>query len=227
MVRELVVEGICAGYGGESVIRDVTFRVPATAMLAVTGASGAGKSTLLWTVAGAMGALDGQVSVDGERIGSHRDAIGRGIGLMPQGNALALSLTAAENLIVPLVAQGLSGAQAEQRAQESLDRVGLGDSTGHLIEELSGGQQQRVAAARLLGSEYDILLADEPTSDLDAANRALIMQLLRARAQAGAIVVVTTHDPEAAEVADGELHLDDGLAQWVRELPHPPLATTS
>lgn len=215
---EFVVEGLTAAYDAEPVVRDVSFRLPAGSMLAVTGASGAGKSTLLWCLAGAKRPVGGTITVDAAAVTDHRSGRRAGVALMPQGNGLALGLTALENVVLPLVAQGMSGPEANERARTRLEQVGLGDSSTHLIEELSGGQQQRVAVARLLADTGEVLLADEPTSDLDAANRATVMTLLRERAQAGAVVVVTTHDQEAAEVADGEIHLDEGTPSTVREL---------
>ncbi|MDF8264925.1 ATP-binding cassette domain-containing protein [Luteipulveratus flavus] len=212
----LTVVGVSGGYDGVDVVHDVAFEAQPGDILAITGPSGAGKSTLLWTLMGAQGASGGRVQVGAQRIGSHADALEAGVRLMPQGNALAATLTAAENIVLPLLATGVEPAQAEARAAQSLDAVGLGDSGDHLVEELSGGQQQRAAAARLLAASADVLLADEPTSDLDAVNRARIMALLRAEARAGAVVVVTTHDPEAAAEADAEIHLDEGRMTWVR-----------
>jgi putative ABC transport system ATP-binding protein len=141
-----------------------------------------------------------------------------GVVIMPQGNALATVLTAAENVVVPLLAAGVPPEQAHALATSTLEEVGLGGAGTQLVEELSGGQQQRVAVARGLAQRGRVLLADEPTSELDAVNRARVVALLRAEAERGAAVVMATHDPEAAEACDGELHLDDGLPTWVREL---------
>ncbi len=117
-----------------------------------------------------------------------------------------------------MLATGVGAAAAYQRTQDALALVGLEESGNHLIEELSGGQQQRVALARAFAAQAVVLLADEPTSDLDAANRERVMVALRAEAERGAIVVMATHDPEAAAQTDGELHLDEGVAEWRRTL---------
>ncbi|WP_155892903.1 ATP-binding cassette domain-containing protein, partial [Intrasporangium chromatireducens] len=130
--------------------------------------------------------------------------------LIPQGNGLASVLTAEENCLLPLVARGLPAKQARARVRRALADVGLEESAGHLIEELSGGQQQRVAVARALATEPVVLLADEPTSELDHTNRERVLALLRGVAERGGTVVMATHDPEAALAADDALHLDAG-----------------
>jgi putative ABC transport system ATP-binding protein len=127
-------------------------------------------------------------------------------------------LTAYENIVVPLLSGGVPPTEAHGRARDALGVVGLEEWAEHLVEELSGGQQQRVAVARALASNANVLLADEPTSDLDGRNREVVLAALRAAADRGAVVVLTTHDPEAAAAADGELALDAGEATWVRAL---------
>ena len=109
----------------------------------------------------------------------------------------------------PLLARGVAAAHAPARADAALDAVGLGEVFSHLVEELSGGQ--RVAVARALALDCLVLLADEPTSELDHTNREVVLRLLRARASQGAAVVMATHDPEAAAAADRVVHLDDGV----------------
>ena len=138
--------------------------------------------------------------------------------MVPQGNGLAAVLTAYENIVVPLLDGGVPSGDADSRAREALDVVGLEEWAEHLVEELSGGQQQRVAVARALAAQASVLLADEPTSDLDGRNREVVLTALRAAADRGAVVVMATHDPEAAAAADGELALDSGEATWVRSL---------
>ena len=154
----------------------------------------------------------------GTELADREQAAAQGVVVVPQGNGLASSLTAAENVLVPLLAGGVPADEAARRTADALTLVGLEESGNHLIEELSGGQQQRVALARAFGARARLLLADEPTSDLDAANRERMVAALRGEAVRGAIVVMATHDPEAAEQADGELHLDEGVATWVRPL---------
>jgi len=211
--------GLRVSHEGRLVLDGAGLEVAAGQLLAVTGPSGAGKTTLLWALAGLRSADEGQVLLDGAPLASRDDAAGRGVVVVPQGNALATVLTATENVVVPLLAAGVSPDDARQRAAARLEDVGLGQSGHQLVEELSGGQQQRVAVARGLAQQGRVLLADEPTSELDAVNRARVVELLRAAATAGAAVVMATHDPDAAAACDGELHLDAGVPEWVRRLP--------
>jgi putative ABC transport system ATP-binding protein len=213
---ELRVEGVRVEYGDLVAVRDVDLVVHPGQLISVTGPSGAGKSSLLWAIAGALEPAAGRVLLADQPLGDREHAAGRGVALVPQGNGLASSLTAAENVLVPLLAGGVPADEAYRRTDEALTLVGLEESGNHLIEELSGGQQQRVALARAFAARATVLLADEPTSDLDAANRERVVAALRAEAHRGAIVVMATHDPEAAEQTDAELHLDAGVAAWVR-----------
>jgi len=214
----LVLDGVAVRYGALVAVAPLSLEVPGGRLLAVTGPSGAGKSSLLWAMAGALEPDRGAVEVDGVPVGGRPEAAARGIAVVPQGNGLAAVLTAYENIVVPLLDGGLSSSEADARAREALDVVGLEEWAGHLVEELSGGQQQRVAVARALAARAAVLLADEPTSDLDGLNREMVLGALRAAADRGAVVVLATHDPEAAAAADGELSLDAGEATWVRTL---------
>jgi putative ABC transport system ATP-binding protein len=212
----IAADAVSVDYDGERRLHEVSLRVPAGRMLAITGSAGAGKTTLLWALAGLVSPAAGAVTAGGQT--RRRHANGTRIVLMPQGDGLAGVLSATENVVVPLLASGVAPDEAQARAAAALEAVGLGEAGSQLVEELSGGQQQRVCVARGLARRGDVLLADEPTSAVDAANRGLVMQLLRAVAERGAAVVVATHDPEAAAECDGELHLDDGRASWVRPL---------
>ena len=214
----LELETVEVRYGGLLAVAPVSFTVPAGRLLAVTGPSGAGKSSLLWLMAGALEPDRGQVRVGGTPVGGRPEAAARGVAVIPQGNGLAAVLTARENVVVPLLDGGLAPDEADARAHEALELVGLVEWGGHLVEELSGGQQQRVAVARALATRPAVLLADEPTSELDSRNREIVLTALRSVAHGGAVVVMATHDPEAAAAADGELALDAGEATWVRPL---------
>ena len=216
------VERVTVGHRpGDPVLRDVSVTVSPGQLLAVTGPSGAGKTTLLWTIAGLLRPFEGRVTVGGESLLSRDQAVARKGVLIPQDNGLAAILTAAENLQVALIANGMVPAEARRATAEALARVGLAAHGDQLVDELSGGQQQRTAIARGLALQGDVLLADEITSQLDAANRQLVMDLLRAEADRGAVVIFATHDPEAAAACDAELHLLDGRAELVRAFSTP------
>jgi putative ABC transport system ATP-binding protein len=217
-MSDVALDSVEVRYGGLVALATLSLTVPAGRMLAVTGPSGAGKTTLLWLMAGALEPDRGSVQVDGSPVGDRPEAAARGIAVVPQGNGLAAVLTAYENIVVPLLDGGVPPVEADRRARQALVVVGLEEWAEHLVEELSGGQQQRVAVARALAAEASVLLADEPTSDLDGRNREVVLAALRAVADSGAVVVLSTHDPEAAAAADGELALDSGEATWVRAL---------
>ncbi|GAB2617507.1 macrolide ABC transporter ATP-binding protein [Paractinoplanes abujensis] len=212
-----VVDADLAWDSDRTVLRGVGVEARPGQILAVTGTSGAGKTTLLSAMAGLLTPARGEVLVDGERLDSRDQAVKLGVVLIPQDNGLAAILTAAENISVAVIATGGTAAEARRRTAESLEPLGLSGQANQLIEELSGGQQQRTAIARGLALRGDVLLADEITSELDAANRQRVMELLRAEADRGATVVFATHDPEAAAACDRELHLIDGATDWVRD----------
>ena len=209
------VEGLGVRFGHRRALEGVTLAARPGVVTAVTGPSGAGKSTLLWSIAGAItgATVEGTVRVGHATVrpaGGRAATLALGVGLVPQGNGLASVLTAWENCIVPLLDGGVGPGEAAQRVSEALTAVGLEESGGHLIEELSGGQQQRVAVARALASRPAVLLADEPTSELDHVNRERVLELLHDLAAAGCTVLMATHDPEAAAQAAAEVHLDEG-----------------
>jgi putative ABC transport system ATP-binding protein len=216
-MRTLTVDAAQVAYGdGVPVLRDVTVTVRPGEILAVTGPSGAGKTTLLAAMAGLLPPATGRVLVDGGELKDRDQGVALGVVLIPQENGLAAILTAAENIAVAVIATGGTPADARRGTAESLERVGLAGQADQLVDELSGGQQQRAAIARGLALRGDVLLADEVTSELDAANRQKVIELLRAEAVRGAAVVFATHDPEAAAACDHELHLLDGEATLLR-----------
>jgi len=216
-MRTLTVEAADVSYnGGTPVLRDVSVTARPGELLAVTGPSGAGKTTLLAAMAGLLRPATGRVLVDGDELRDRDQGVGLGVVLIPQENGLAAILTAAENIAVAMIATGGSPADARRGTTDALERVGMAAQADQLIEELSGGQQQRTAIARGLALRGDVLLADEVTSELDAANRQRVIEALRAEAGRGAAVVFATHDPEAAAACDHELHLLDGEATLLR-----------
>ena len=203
--------GVVVRFGDTTALARVDLVVRPGELVAVTGHSGAGKTTLLSVLAGVTRPDEGEVLVGDAVVDGIEAAVAAGVALVPQGNGLAAVLTAHENVLLPLLARGANPRRAPARAAEALESVGLAEVHAHLVEELSGGQQQRVAVARGLALGSPVLLADEPTSELDHTNREVVLRLLRARAAAGAAVVMTTHDPEAAAAADRVVHLDDGV----------------
>jgi putative ABC transport system ATP-binding protein len=213
---EVAARDIHVSYDAHEVLQGVDLRVAPGQMIAVTGPSGAGKTTLLWVLAALVNPEQGEVTIGGDTHRDRDETSAVGVVLIPQDNALAAVLTAAENVLVPLLAAKIRPEEAREVTAWALRIVGLGDAGDQLVEELSGGQQQRVAVARGLAQQGTVVLADEPTSELDAVNRGHIIALLRAEAERGAAVVLATHDPDAAAECDAELHLDAGDATWVR-----------
>ena len=194
---------------GERLILDgLSLSAPAGRVLAVRGPSGSGKSSLLAILGGLIAPSAGAVTLDGLAVGPAAElAMRRRFGFVLQGYGLVAALTAYENVAIVLQAVGTPRAEARARARHVLEQVGLELVADHLVEDLSGGQQQRVAVARALVSDADVFLADEPTAQLDAENRGLIVSLLIARARAGAIVAIASHDPDVVEACDDVLDL--------------------
>jgi putative ABC transport system ATP-binding protein len=223
----LEVEGLEVRYADRLVLGPLDLTLPPRAMIAVTGSSSSGKSTLLAALAGAVTPSAGTVTLGGTELRDRPTASRQGVAFMPEGGSLVSTLTAAENVLVPLLARHVGPDEARGRTDAALRTVGLAEEEGHLPEELSGGQQQRVALAVLLASGGRVLLLDEPTSELDAANRQRVLAALRTQAAAGATVVLATHDPEAAAPADAELVLDEGTASWGRPLPGSSTRSTA
>lgn len=214
----LTIHDMSVGYGEDpTVLRDVSVTVRPGRILALTGSSGAGKSTLLNAMAGLLRPRDGVVRVDGQPLRDRDHAVEHRIVLVPQDNGLAPILTAAENLQVALLADGMTPPEARRQTAAMLDLLGLSGQTDQLVEELSGGQQQRTAVARGLALRGGVLLADEVTSELDAGNRQRVLDLLHDEARRGAAVVFATHDPEVAAACEAELHLVEGRAEVLRD----------
>lgn len=217
-VGALTAHDLEVRHGERTAVQTLDLTLPAGTLVAVTGTSGSGKSSLLGALAGTVAPTSGTVAVDGVEVRDRAGASRLGIGFLPQNGGLVSVLTVEENIAVALLALGIDPAEVSRRARDALSLVGLDDEGTHLAEELSGGQQQRAAIAVLLATHPRVLLLDEPTSELDARNRQRVLAALRAEALDGAVVVLATHDPEAAAPADAELALDEGRATWVRQL---------
>jgi ABC-type lipoprotein export system ATPase subunit len=188
--------------------------IPAGQFLAVMGPSGSGKSTLLHLVAGLDQPDGGSIRVSGQDILALSDdeltlLRRRRLGLVFQAFNLLDALTAAENVALPLIVDGVSEAEANQRAAQALDRVGLAHRGRHLPKEMSGGEQQRVAIARALAIRPVLLLADEPTGNLDTHNGDQVMHLLRELVSEGQTILMVTHNPAHAAMADRIFMLRD------------------
>ncbi len=197
-----------------TILHPIDLKVPSGQRLAIVGPSGSGKSTLLGLIAGLDAPSSGAIVIDETDITTlSEDQLarlrGEKIGIVFQSFHLIPSLTALENILVPMEIAGRR--DAGRRARDLLVEVGLDDRGHHYPSQLSGGEQQRVAIARALSNEPVILLADEPTGNLDSRTGHQVIELLLAiNKQRGATLVVVTHDQEIASVADGRVFLRDG-----------------
>ena len=209
-----VSKTVMSGSEPLTILHPLSLRIPQRRFVAIVGPSGSGKSTLLGLIAGLDAPTSGSVLIDGvdiTRLGEDALAKLRGekIGFVFQFFHLIPSLTAYENVAVPMEIAGVDDART--RANERLEEVGLTGRSHHYPSQLSGGEQQRVALARALANDPPIVLADEPTGNLDSANGRHILDLLRAIHQKrGTTIVLVTHDRELAAMADARLVLRDG-----------------
>jgi putative ABC transport system ATP-binding protein len=197
------------------ILKGVSFEILRGEWVSLMGPSGSGKSTLLGLLAGIDAATTGELIVDGVAITDLSEKQlarirNEKIGIVFQSFHLIPALTAQENVEVPLYVSP-QAKRASQLACEMLEAVGLGDRKHHRPHQLSGGEQQRVAIARALVNRPSILLADEPTGNLDSLNGQSVLDLIgRLRQQMNLTIVMVTHDPDVARSADRELHLLDG-----------------
>jgi putative ABC transport system ATP-binding protein len=183
--------------------------------VAIAGPSGCGKSTLLSILGLLDSPTDGLYQLNGNAVQdldlAQRARIrNREIGFIFQSFNLIGDLTVFENVELPLTYRGMRAAERRERSQKALERVGMGHRAKHLPSQLSGGQQQRVAVARALVGEPSILLADEPTGNLDSRNGDAVMELMRDLHRNGSTICMVTHDPRFARHADRTVHLFDG-----------------
>ena len=219
MKSEIIVEArdLVKVYGNGTEVRaldGVNMRIARSEFVSVMGPSGSGKSTLL----NAIGALDrptsGQVLVNGEDLATlrHLDSFrARAVGFIFQLHNLIPTLTARENVEVPMMGQPVSRGERRRRAEELLTLVRLADRMGHLPNQLSGGERQRVAVARALANRPALVLADEPTGDLDSQSGAEVIALMhQLNRELGTTFIVVTHDPAVARQTDRVLIMQDG-----------------
>jgi putative ABC transport system ATP-binding protein len=209
-----VSKTVLSGSEPLTILHPLSIAIAGGEFLAIVGPSGSGKSTLLGLIAGLDAPSSGSVWIDGvdiTRLDEDRLARLRGekIGFVFQFFHLIPSLTACENVMVPMEIAGL--AEPRSRAQRLLEEVGLAGRSHHYPTQLSGGEQQRVALARALANDPPIVLADEPTGNLDSSNGRHILELLRnIHRTRGTTIVLVTHDAELAAIADQQIVLRDG-----------------
>ena len=198
------------------ILRGIDLDIPSGQFAAIMGPSGSGKTTLLGLLAGLDSPISGWVLLDGEditKLSEDRMAVlrGRKIGFVYQSYHLIPTLTAEENVLLPMELAGEEPGDAA-RARDLLGRVGLEDRRGHYPVELSGGEQQRVALARAFARRPSILLADEPTGNLDSVSGQMVLDLLlELNREHGATLVLVTHEPSVAQCAGRRILLRDGL----------------
>jgi putative ABC transport system ATP-binding protein len=196
-------------------LADVHLEIREGEYVAINGPSGCGKTTLLSILGLLDTPSDGSYLLEDKPVANLSPAErarirNRRIGFVFQAFNLIGDLTVAENVELPLTYRGMAGGERTKRVQQALEKVGMSHRAKHYPVQLSGGQQQRVAVARAVVGDPAILLADEPTGNLDSTNGEAVMELLRALNRAGATVCMVTHDPRYAKHADRSIHLFDG-----------------
>ncbi len=196
-------------------VNDVSFVIPEGQFVAITGRSGSGKSTLLYQ----LGLLDrptkGSILIDGIEVTELSDNDQtrlrlHSLGYIFQDYAILPTLTALENVMVPLLMQGVSETEAKHKAKLALTRVGLGDRLHNTPGQLSGGQQQRVSIARAIGHNPQVVFADEPTANLDSETSRTVLDAFLELNKEGQTIIMVTHEPEYAALADRIITLADG-----------------
>jgi lipoprotein-releasing system ATP-binding protein len=211
------VNNIQKSFGDLKVLKGITINVAKGEVVSIVGASGAGKTTLLQI----LGTLDtpsyGELVISGETVSNlSRTALAnfrnKHIGFVFQFHRLLPEFTALENVMMPAWISGIKDAEAEKRGKELLSELGLSDREMHLPSELSGGEQQRIAVARALMNKPDVLLADEPSGNLDSENAGVLHNLFfELRDKLGLTVIIVTHNEDLAARADRTLRMADGV----------------
>jgi putative ABC transport system ATP-binding protein len=221
-----VTKSFADGEVSVQAVRGIDMQVKQGELLGIVGPSGSGKSTLLNLLGAIETPTTGKILLEGTDMASMNDTQRtllrrRRIGFIFQAFNLIPTLTALENVALPLELDGISESEAQRRATERLELVGLGQRMNHLPSMMSGGEQQRVAVARALAIEPALVLADEPTGNLDSVSSAQVMRLLRELVSGGGqTVVLVTHDKDVAAQADRVVHVRDGRIET--EVKQPP-----
>lgn len=210
------VRGVVKRFGSLEVLHGVSFSVARGEIVSIVGASGAGKSTLLQIIGSLLDADAGDVIIDGVSLKSLRDDRlsdfrNKHIGFIFQSYHLLAEFTAVENVMMPMLIAGVGRGEARRRAEELLDMVAMSHRREHKPATLSGGEQQRVAIARALANVPSVVLADEPTGNLDSVTREEIHRLFfELRDRTGQTFVIVTHDESLANKSDRKIEMRDG-----------------
>ena len=221
MSGSIALDQVGLSIRGRRVLHPMTIEFPPGLVTAVSGPSGSGKTSLLSVIGGLVRPTEGELTYDGGPTWQGDGDPHPDVAYVLQVYGLVPILTARENVAIALRARGTDVETVDERATAALERFHIGDLGDRQVEELSGGQMQRVACARAFVVGAPILLADEPTSELDEGNRTHVMAELHAEAGRGAIVVVATHDQAVVDAADRHVVIDEGqLAERIAPVRH-------
>jgi ABC-type lipoprotein export system ATPase subunit len=213
-VRNLSLERVGVDLAGRNVLDEIDLAVRAGSPVAVMGPSGSGKTVLCLVMAGALSPTRGRVLVDDRPFPEGECTVG----LVLQTHGLVSGLTAEENVSLPLQARRIEHSEIAIRTTEALAAVGLADQAGRTVDDLSGGERQRVGIARAIAGDPDLLICDEPTSELDPRNRELVIELLMNHASTSRIVAVASDDREVLDEFEHVIELESG---HIKSTPAP------
>jgi ABC-type lipoprotein export system ATPase subunit len=210
-----IIKRFASGESELTVLKGISFEVETGEFVSITGRSGSGKSTLMYQMSLLDQPTEGTIFLDGKSMSDltfdERTKVRlEELGYIFQDYALIPELTALENVLVPLLMQGMDRPHAEKKAKAALDRIGMGDRFDHLPSQLSGGQQQRVSIARAVAHDPKIVFADEPTANLDSETSEMVLKNFLELNREGQTIIMVTHEPEYAKMTDRIITLADG-----------------